>query len=222
MMARIATASSNASSLLEITSVFRELTSKLSEEKPQLLLIFASTACPLEPLMRAKAEVLPGVPPLGSSTSGEFNEKVEGKNRFVAWLLGGDDVVASTGIGFGLKAGAEAALTAALPQLAEDKQRPCMTAIVMLDPLSGNGEEAALIASSLLGPTVRLAGGAAGDDLQFKKTTVACGTAVASDAVVLALLACRKPLGSGVQHGHTPLSRPLGVTKAEGATVFEI
>ena len=43
-----------------------------------------------------------------------------------------------------------------------------------------------------------------------------------SDAVVMAVLSSRKPLGIGVQHGHKPMSKPLVVTKAEGGTVHEI
>jgi methyl-accepting chemotaxis protein len=131
-------------------------------------------------------------------------------------------VVANVGIGTGLKADAEKAITAAIPQVAEDRDRPYRTAILLLDPLSGNGEEAALTASTLLGPTVRFAGGAAGDDLHFKLAHVAAGRKVASDAVVIAVLSSRKPLGIGVQHGHKPLSKPLTITRAEGATVHEI
>jgi methyl-accepting chemotaxis protein len=95
-------------------------------------------------------------------------------------------------------------------------------AILLLDPLSGNGEETSMLAMTMLGPTVRLAGGAAGDDLWFKKTLVACGNQVASDAVVVAVLSSRRPLGIGVKHGHKPMGKPLTVTRAEGSVVYEL
>ena len=93
---------------------------------------------------------------------------------------------------------------------------------MLLDPLTGRGEEAVLIAGALLGADVPLAGGASGDDLHMKQTHVACGTASESDAVVLAVLHSRSPFGLGVSHGHQPLSGSLKVTRASGSTVFEI
>jgi hypothetical protein len=221
MTTQISTGRSRAG-IQDAPAVFKELKAGLGGSAPQLLVVFASTECPLEGAMAEAAKAFPNVPSIGCTTSGEFTEGAEGKGQFVAWALGGDDVTAKVGIGTGLKANAEGALTAAIPQVAEDRDRPYRTAILLLDPLSGNGEEASLIASTLLGPTVRLAGGAAGDDLHFKLAHVAAGKQVASDAVVIAMLSSRKPLGIGVQHGHKPLGKPLTITKAEGATVYEI
>ena len=70
---------------------------------------------------------------------------------------------------------------------------PHRTAVVLLDALSGRGEEAALLAAALLGPDVRLAGGAAADDLRMEKTTVALGAEAASDAIVVAIISSRTP-----------------------------
>src|SRR6185369_14020912 len=99
---------------------------------------------------------------------------------------------------------------------------PHRTAIVLLDPLAGNGEEVALMLAETLGPDQPLAGGAAGDDLAMKETRVACGGIVASDALVVAQIYSRQPLAIGISHGHRPLSSPLRVTRAEGGTVNEI
>ena len=79
----------------------------------------------------------------------------------------------------------------------------------------------AMLASAMLGPSVRLAGGAAGDDLKFEAAEVGAGTQSRSDSVVVALIQSAKPLGIGVEHGHAPISGPLTVTKADGATVHE-
>lgn len=201
--------------------LFQTLKAKVAN-RPTLLVVFASPQVPLEGLMTVAAEALPGVTAIGCTTAGEFTDAGQGKGQFTAWLLGGDDIVASAGIALGLKADVERAVADAIPKLPDDRDRPHRTAIVLLDPLSGNGEEAALLASMALGPTVRLAGGAAGDDLAFKETLVACGAKVASDAIVVAVLASKRPLGIGVQHGHAPLSKPLTVTRAKGAVVYEI
>jgi hypothetical protein len=221
MATRIVTARSD-TGVSGAFTLFSSLKSRLEGLQPRLLVVFSSTSCPLPEVMASAAKVFGDTPAIGSSTAGEFSESAEGKGQFVAWLLGGDDVVAAAGMGKGLKGNVEAAISAAAPKLAQDPARPHRTAVILLDPLSGNGEEASLLASAFLGPTVRLAGGAAGDDLKFARADVACGTQVANDAVVIAVLASKKPLGIGVQHGHTPISRPMTVTRAEGAVVYEL
>ncbi|MFT3841686.1 MAG: FIST N-terminal domain-containing protein [Myxococcaceae bacterium] len=220
MGTRISTVRSTASA--NTSAVFQQLAAGLSGEPPKLVMVFCSTDCPLEQLMAAAAKAMPGATALGCTTAGEFTEAGDTKGAYVAWALGGDDVNVTAGLGLGLKENAEAALMQAVKEPPEDKDRPHRTAILLLDPLSGNGEEAALIASTVLGPTVRLAGGAAGDDLKFARTLVACGNQVAHDAVVVAVIASKRPLGIGVNHGHKPLSRPLTVTRASGNVVHEL
>ena len=78
------------------------------------------------------------------------------------------------------------------------------------------------MAAALLGEDVRLAGGAAGDDLHMKETHVGLGGAAATDAVVIGLIYSKAPLGVGVCHGHQPLSKSLKATRAEGGVVHEI
>lgn len=220
MSTRISTVRSTATG--DASAVFQQLAAGLSGEPPKLVMVFCSTDCPLEQLMAAAAKAMPGATALGCTTAGEFTEAGDTKGAYVAWALGGDDINVTAGLGLGLKENAEAALMQAVKEPPEDKDRPHRTAILLLDPLSGNGEEAALIASTVLGPTVRLAGGAAGDDLKFARTLVACGNQVAHDAVVVAVISSKRPLGIGVNHGHKPLSRPLTVTKAEGNVVHEL
>jgi len=91
-----------------------------------------------------------------------------------------------------------------------------------LDPLAGNGEEVTLLTASQLGVDAPLAGGAAGDDLRMKSTVVSCGAEASSNAVVIAQIFSKEPLGLGVCHGHTPLSPPLRVTRASGNVVEQI
>lgn len=220
MSTRIASARAGAS---DAASAFTTLQQGLGGQKASLVVLFASTEQNFEGLMKQATGAFPSAQVIGCTTAGEFVGTTEGKGHFVAWALGGDDITVTAGIGAGLKADPEKALTEAIVMPPEDSERPHKTAILLLDPLSGNGEEASLLATTLLGPTVKLAGGAAGDDLQFKRAVVGHGTRVTTDAAVVAVLSSKKPLGIGVKHGHKPLSKkPLTVTKASGATVQEI
>lgn len=220
MTTRIASARAGGA---DAASAFTTLTQGLGGHSASLVVVFASTEQNFEGLMKQASAAFPSAKVIGCTTAGEFVGGAEGKGHFVAWALGGDDVTVTAGLGTGLKADPEQALTDAIVMPGDDAERPHKTAILLLDPLSGNGEEASLLATTLLGPTVKLAGGAAGDDLAFKRAVVGFGTRVTTDAAVVAVLSSRKPLGIGVKHGHKPLSKkPLTVTKASGATVHEI
>src|ERR1700689_4024722 len=134
--------------------------------------------------MKSVSHDFPKAAVLGVSTSGEFTEKGDAKRAASIFALAGDyEVVA--GIGHGLKANPEKAVADALAKLPRsmDGFAHC-TAVLLLDPLAGNGEETTLAAAALLGEGVRLAGGAAGDDLKMTATQVGLGEVAASDAVV--------------------------------------
>jgi methyl-accepting chemotaxis protein len=99
---------------------------------------------------------------------------------------------------------------------------PYRTGVFLIDTMAGNCEEVTLMTAAELGADLPFAGGAAGDDLKMQATTVSCGPRAASDAVVIAQIFSKTPLGLGVCHGHRPLSTPLRVTKAHGNIVEEI
>lgn len=222
MTTRIATAISQGDADAAGEGLVRGLREQLSGEAPALLLAFASTAQPLDRVAAALAKAWPGTPLLGASTAGEFTESGDAKSSAVACAIAGDFRVVA-GIGRGLAGNPEAAVAAALERAPRELEGyPHKTAILMLDPLAGNGEETTLLAAELLGPGVCLAGGAAGDDLAMTSTQVACGNVVASDAVVVGVIFSKHQLGVGVCHGHSAISPPLTVTRAEGAVLHEL
>lgn len=187
-----------------------------------MVLLFASSTRPLAGLMEAVSGAFPQAVVLGATTAGEFSEEGDSKGSVSAVAISGDFRVFA-GLGEGLQASPERAIEQALEGLPREVQGyPCCTALLLLDPLAGNGEEVTLLAAAMLGEGVRLAGGAAGDDLQMKQTWVGLGPRAASDAVVIGLIFSRQPLGVGVCHGHEPISRPIRVTKASGGVVNEL
>lgn len=220
-MTQIATALSSGSSEAVADRLGQEIEDKLSGS-PKLVVAFASTKQPLAEVCGPLKKRFSDAVVLGASSAGEFTEKGDAKESCVVWALEGDYQV-HAGIGKGLAGDPDAAIDQALSGVPREIHGyPHCTAILMLDPLAGNGEEVTLLTASKLGPQVKLAGGAAGDDLQMKETMVSMGADAASDALVLALLFSKKPLGVGVSHGHKSLSKSLEVTEAEGATIKSI
>lgn len=212
-------ASALASSASELSEL---LVQQLAGEEPAVVLAFASPALPLERIAPELASRFPSASFLAASSAGEFTEEGERKRAMSAVAVAGDFKV-FTGFARGLKADVEGAVARALEGLPREvRGYPYCTAILLLDPLSGTGEEASLLVAAQLGPDVQLAGGAAGDDLAMQRTLVARGSEVSDDALAIALLFTKKRLGLGVSHGHEPISDKLEVTEAAGSVVWKI
>jgi methyl-accepting chemotaxis protein len=204
------------------TELARQVRTKLGDAEVRLLVAFASTEQPLSKLVPDLAARFPHTVLVGATTAGEFTERGDAKGAVSLFALTGDYRVYA-GMGTGLKANPEKALVRAIEGLPRELNGyPHRTGLLLLDPLAGNGEETALIAAALLGGETPLAGGAAGDDLKMAATHVACGSRVATDAVVVAQIFSKEALGVGVCHGHEPLSGPLRVTKSHGSVVSEV
>jgi hypothetical protein len=62
----------------------------------------------------------------------------------------------------------------------------------------------------------------AGDDLRFSQTYQYCGERVVSRSVVGALLGGAVKIGVGIEHGFTPISKPLRVTRAAANVIVEL
>lgn len=222
METRIASAIAGGTARDAASKLAADVKGQLAGQEPVLVAVFASTSQPLSELMPALKEHFPSGVLIGSSTSGEFTQNGDAKASVSVFALTGDFQVFA-GMGIGLAADMEGTVHRAVADLpASAPGFPHRTAVVLLDALAGSAEEVTLTAAALLGGEVRMAGGAAGDDLQMKTCKVACGARASDDAVVVAVLYSKKPLGVGVCHGHDPISRPLRITKADGNVVSEI
>jgi methyl-accepting chemotaxis protein len=181
----------------------------------------ASPQQPLRAYQPRLQAAFPGATVLGATTAGEFTEQGDTQGAICVWALAGDFVVQAAMAG-GLGANLDAVGQCLAELEREHSGYPHATALILLDPLSGNAEEATLYASGLLGEKVRLVGGASADNMEMKKTEVALGERVASDAVVIAMIHSRTRIGIGVCHGHTPLTDPVKVTRSDKNVVYEI
>jgi methyl-accepting chemotaxis protein len=222
METHVVTASATGSAASAARQLVADLKRDLKGEEPALVMVFASTAQPLGEVTAVVTAAFSGSQVLGASTAGEFTERGDTKGAVCAVAVSGLFKVYA-GIGSGVSANPEQAVAQALEglprALAGYEHR---TGILLIDTMAGNCEEVALIAAAELGADEPLAGGGAGDDLAMKATVVSCGARAASDAVVIAQIFSKAPLGLGVCHGHTPLSKPLRVTRAHGNVVEEI
>lgn len=201
-----------------------QLASAAPTQPPVLVCVFASSQFQLADVLAPIRARWPDSTVIGASSSGEFTERTERPHAISGWALWGD-FKAQAAMAQGLRASPEAAVASLADRLnARHESHPHRVAILLLDSMSGRGEEASLLAATLLdeGEPVRLVGGAAGDDLAMKNTWVGVGDEAREDAAVVAFLHGKTPFGIGVRHGHHAESDPIEVTSARANVVMEL
>lgn len=201
----------------------KEAMEKAGVTKVDFSVVFASSVYDYQAVVNGVRQATGNAPLIGCSTAGEFTDDKTDKGSIACAVISSDTHKFFLGMGKGLKEDEIKALkdaSSGFPSITEGY--PYLSAIALIDGLAGKGEESVLSALEALGPNVKFSGGAAGDDLKFKETKVFVNNDVSSDAVSLALIASRIPVAIGVKHGHSPISPPLTITKAEGNIVHEI
>lgn len=205
-----------------VGDLVHDLRAKLPGAEPVVVLVLASAAVPLRVPLAAAQRAFPQSVCMGASTAGEFTEKAESQGGLALWALCGDyHLTARMAKGLGQDL-SRAVATAIEGQAQPMEGYPCRTGFILLDPLSSNAEETTLSVSAALGPDTPLVGGAAADDLQMVSTEVGLGRDAQRDALVVAVLHSKAPLGVGVAHGHVPYSEPITVTRSQGSVVYEL
>ncbi len=179
---------------------------------PKLLMLFCSPAYAIDEVMSGVAEVAGDVPLIGCSTAGEIGTDGPGEHGLVALALGGAGFTSSTcaateAAGDLRAAGADVAQC--MERVGERRYR---TLILLTDGLAGDQQEVVRGAYGVLGATVPLVGGCAGDDLEMRRTVVMHGRERLDDAVVAAALGSDAPFGIGVRHGWRKVGEPMLVT----------
>jgi methyl-accepting chemotaxis protein len=198
--------------------------SELGSVRVDLCLVFGSLSYGLEDVVKGIRSVVGSDSQiLGSSSCGEFTDKTVSKNSVAVGLIHSDTYQFCVKAATGLREDVSAVLTKLGQELQDFIQTDGQSSILMMiDGLGGNGEEATLCASAVFGADVKIAGGAAGDELAFDKTWVIANDQVLTDAVSICVMKGPGTFFTGVQHGHKPLSEPLMVTRAEENVLYEV
>jgi hypothetical protein len=94
--------------------------------------------------------------------------------------------------------------------------------MLLTDGLAGDQQEIVRGAYGMLGATVPLVGGCAGDDLAMRETFQLHDGAVLRDAIVAAAISSDAPFGIGVRHGWREVGEPMLVTRSGGNRVHTL
>ncbi len=196
---------------------------KIGKETPGLSVVFASSKYDYRAVVKGVREITGGAPLIGCSSAGEFTEDAVGSKSVAVAVISGDTHKFWTGMGSSFKENGVKAVQQAYAGMSKPPEDyPYRSGILLIDGLMGIGEEATLAVVEVLGSGLKLAGGAAGDDLQFKQTNVFTDDRVSNNALSMAFVASREPMAIGVKHGHTPVTQKMMLTKAKGSVLYEI
>ena len=189
---------------------------------PRLLIVFASPAHDLDALLSGIREHCPDTPLIGCSTAGEIATDGPGDSGAVVVALGGEGFSVATEVA--VNASADVRLAGERAAACVERVAPMRHQVLLLlsDGLGGDQQEVVRGAYSVLGASVPLVGGCAGDDLAMKRTHQLHGDTVLEDSVVAAAISSDAPFGIGVQHGWRPVGDPFLVTASSGTRVFQL
>jgi hypothetical protein len=205
----------------------RELAAQISAQldaRPDLIILFASPKYDQPSLLRTlHAESNPKLL-VGSSSAGEFTSQTAGEGLACALAIRSDDLEFAAGVARNVSqdrvAGARE-LVKSFRGLGTHAY-PYRSALVMTDALAGHADDLVEQLTLVTAGRYQFFGGGAGDDAQFRRTDVFCGTESFSDAAVALEILSKKPVGIGVGHGWEPATPSLRVTEAKGMTLVSL
>jgi hypothetical protein len=195
---------------------------------PDLVWVFATDGYDPVDVRAGVADVVGSTPIVGCRAPGVLaRDRVTHDGVGVLALCGG--IVSRIGVAPGVAADGRAAGATAAAQALESLEalvgeaQPDRTAIVVLpDAIRGNSCDVVRGVDAAVGAGLRLVGGGAGDNLQFKQTWQFAGDTVVDDAVLAIAMATPSPMGIALRHGCSPWGRPMKVTRVEGRTVHDL
>ncbi len=194
----------------------------ISGPDPRLLIVFCADSYDLPELLRGLNQTSGDVPLVGCSTAGEIATSGPGDSGVVVTALGGS--------GFSISTAASDVVTGRLreagAEVAEclDQVEPLEHKVLLLltDGLSGDQQEVVRGAYSVVGATVPLVGGCAGDALKMRKTFQLHNHDVMDNGIVAAAIASDGPLGIGVRHGWRTVGEAMLVTRSAANRVYSL
>lgn len=196
---------------------------KLSGGVPDLAIVFCSSKYNYADALRGVRSVSPNTQVIGCSSASEFTEESVAKDSIVCGYISSTTHKFYTGVGRDLSKDAKKAESEAVAGFPpETSGHPHKSAILLVDALSGKGEDVCTAAVSILGDSVRFSGGAAADNLTFDNVAVFQNEKALKDGVALCMMHSKKPVSIGVRHGHLAISSPLTLTKTKDNVVYEI
>ena len=191
---------------------------------PDAAVLFASSRFDHDKLLESFSKGCSPAVLVGSSSAGEFTGQARGEGTACVLAMRSKELRFSAGVGRGVSSDRAKVARDVVSAFrgASSYDYPYRSALIMTDALAGHADDLVEQLTLLTSGKYQFAGGGAGDDAQFARTHVFCGTRAFTDAVVGLEILSHKPLGIGVGHGWTPATGPFRVTEAVASCVVSL
>ncbi|MBI4086909.1 FIST C-terminal domain-containing protein [Candidatus Kaiserbacteria bacterium] len=204
------------------TEAAKQALEKAGLEKADFAVLMASSLYSQEDLLKGVREALGGTPLIGCTTAGTITDYGLHEQSVAVLVLQSDKLsfhpIKVEGLSENIRAGGEKFADAV-------KNAPggnAKVAFIFSDALAGNGTELVRGVLGTLGANFPLMGGAAADDMNFKKTSQYYNDEVLGNAAVGFAISGDVIYAVGADHGWQPVGNPRTVTKAKGTTLYEL
>lgn len=201
-----------------------QLSKKFPDQSPDVLIVFSSSKYKYDDLLKTLEEKCKPKLLIGCSSAGEFIGGTKGEGAVSVLALQSKDMFFNIVKGENLSGDRENAAKQLASGLTGTKKPEFKYKSVLLlaDALAGYTDELIETLNNLTAGAYQFFGGGAGDDANFSKTHVFCGTKAFTDGVVGLEILSHSPLGIGVQHGWEPTGELMRVTEAEGMKLVSL
>jgi hypothetical protein len=191
-----------------------------------LVVIFPKAGYDLDALLAAAVAAAAPAPVVGATTVGAFTAEAQVPDGCVALVLRGGSTT-RFGICHVERADDEdiAAMTRDAADLARARageERASSVLMLLCDGLTPDQRAVARGAYEATSALVPLVGGAAGDDLHWRETFTLGEGRVSGRGLVAVWITSDRPLAVSVDHGWRTFSRPMLVTRCDGAVIREL
>jgi len=155
---------------------------------PRLIVVFASPTHDLDAMLAGVRGVAPATPLIGCTTAGEIATDGPSDASVVVTALGGSGFSVTTSVARNASANLREAGAAAAACAEQGPASEHQVLLLLSDGLGGDQQEVVRGAYSVVGGSVPLVGGCAGDDLAMKKTFQFFDGDVLEDSVIAAAI----------------------------------
>ena len=195
----------------------------LPEHKADVLIVFGSVSLDQDKLIEAISKTSPGSLIVGCSTAGELSSEGFATEKSVVVLaITSDQMKFWGGVGHHILWNPHRAGEDCMEEIEYESRGYISSALVFLDVISGNGDQALLGATERLGNGFPLWGGAASDDLLFFETYQYYKDKAYSGSIVGLGLSGDFHAAGAVMHGFLPVGVARKVTKSKDLILEEL
>lgn len=206
------------------TAIGKQIRNALRGERPDALILFASPKYEHAKLLHALDAACRPKVLAGCSSAGEFTSDTLRESTACAIALRSPHMSFAAGLGRNLRADRGQAARDLVASFTgrTSPDYSYRSAMILTDALAGYADDLIEQVTVLTAGAYQFFGGGAGDDANFRRTHVFCGTEAVHDAAVALEILSNRPLGIGVCHGWEPASALMRVTEADGMRLVSL